>query len=130
MYKLIVSTHEGILYNEDVDYTVIMSKSGEFAILENHVNLITTIKEGFIKLVREKETLFIALNEAALIFHNNVLSVAVLEAFVGKTKERAKELLEEERKNRLNQNRKIDAELEIAERQLKQNIKEAKAGNL
>ena len=130
MYKLMVSTHDGVMYNEELDYVVIGGKEGEFAILENHANLITTMQDGFLKLVRDKEVLFIALNEAAIIFHNNLLSVAALEAFAGNTKQRAFELLVEERNHRLNENRKIDAELEIAERKIKENIKEAKAGNL
>ena len=107
MFKVLVSIHDGILYNEEVDYVVVSSKEGEFAILENHVNLITTVKEGTIKLVRDKDIVFIAINEAAIIFNNNELKVAALEAFVGKTKQRAKELLIEQRKNRLERNRKI-----------------------
>ena len=127
---IIVSTHQGKIYDELTDYIVISSKKGEFAILPNHVAIITTISEGFIKLVRKEGVFFIALVNGALEFHDNVASIIAQEAFIGRTKEKAKEMLLSIRQERLEHNRKVDAELEIAEHQLKEQIKEVKAGNL
>jgi len=129
---VLISTHQGVLYNEYCDYVVIQTKENEYAILANHVPLISTIKEGYIKLVDKKNNfeVYVAVNEGALIFNQNTLSVGAEEAFVGNTKQRAKELLLENRHSRLEHNRTINTELEIAERKLKENIKEAKAGNL
>ena len=33
--KVVVSTHQGILYNEEVQYIVVKNTDGEFAILNN-----------------------------------------------------------------------------------------------
>ena len=128
--QLLISTHQGVLYNEVVDYVVVSSKKGEFAIMKDHVNLITTLEEGFIKLVRGDEKVFVAINDGALMFSNNKLSLICAEASIAKTKERSYELLLEARHERLEQNKKINTELEITERKLKENIKGMKAGNL
>ena len=45
---LIVSTHQGKLFDEICDYVQVKSKSGEFGILPNHVPMITSFEYGFI----------------------------------------------------------------------------------
>jgi len=129
---VLISTHQGVLYDEYCNYVVVSTKESEYAILANHAPLISTIKEGYVKLVDQQNNyqLYVAIYAGALIFEDNLLNIGAQEAFVGNTKERAKELLLETRHNRLEQNRVVNTELELAEQQLRENIKEAKVGNL
>ena len=127
---LLTSTHQGILYDEACDYVVVSAREGEFAIMPGHVAIITTFKEGFLKLVRDNNNYFIALVNAVVEFHDDVLNVIASEAFIGRTKEKAKESLNSLRHERLNKNRKLDTDLEIVERDLRENIKNAKAGEI
>ena len=57
--RLIVSTHQGKLFDEICDYVLVKSKKGEFGILPNHVPTITSLEEGFLKFVRDKKELYL-----------------------------------------------------------------------
>ena len=47
--KIVVSTHQGVVLNNEVDYILVHNEAGEFGILKNHVPVVAVIKEGFIK---------------------------------------------------------------------------------
>lgn len=128
--KLIISTHQGKLFDEICDYVLVKSKKGEFGILPNHVATITSLEEGFLKFVRDKKELYLCVYNAVLEFSNNVLTLLAQEAHVGETMEAARSYLEEVRKDRLEKNRQTEADLATGERELMDNIKKAKAGNL
>lgn len=128
--KLIVSTHQGKLFDEICDYVLVKSKTGEFGVLPNHVPVITSFEYGFIKFVYNKEELFLCLQSALLEFNNNVFTVLAQEAHVGRDMQSAAQYLEEIRKERLEKNRQIETDLATSEHELIQNIKKVKAGNL
>ena len=128
--KLIVSTHQGKLFDEVCDYVLVKSKKGEFGILPNHVPTITSLEEGFLKFVKDKNELYLCIYNSVLEFSNNILTVLAQEAHVGESMESAKGYLEEVRKERLEKNRETEAELTAGEKELLDNIKKAKAGNL
>lgn len=128
--KLVVSTHQGKLFDEICDYVLVKSKAGEFGVLPNHVSLITSFEDGFIKFVRNKEELFMCLVSAVIEFKNNVMTVLAQEGHVGRDMESAAAYLEEIRKERLEKNRVLEADLQSVEKDLIDNIKKAKAGNL
>lgn len=128
--KLIVSTHQGKLFDEVCDYVLVKSKAGEFGILPNHIAVITSFEFGFIKFVRDKEELYLCLHSAIIEFLDNTLTVLAQEAHVGRDMESATSYLEEIRKERLEKNRQIETDLATSERELLENIKKAKAGNL
>lgn len=129
--KIIVSTHQGVMYNEEVDYVVVHSDSdGEFGIMENHVPVVSVMDEGYVKLVRGKDEFYIVLVSGILEFHNNEVSVLVQEAHVGQTKESAMEHLLEIRKERLNKNRKETVDFTQKEKELREHLRNANAGNL
>ena len=128
--KLIVSTHQGKLFEEICDYVHVKSKNGEFGILPNHVALITSFEYGFIKFVYNKKELFLCLQSAVLEFKNNVFTVLAQEAHVGEDMASANKYLEEIRIARLEKNRQIEVDLTFNEKELLENIKKAKAGNL
>ena len=128
--KLVVSTHQGKLFDEVCDYVLVKSKAGEFGILPNHVSLITSFEDGFIKFTRHNDELYMCLISAVIEFKNNVMTVLAQEAHVGRDMQSASNYLEEIRKERLEKNREIEADLQTGERELLENIKKAKAGNL
>ena len=128
--KLVVRTHQGKLFDEICDHIVVKERDGEFAIFPNHVSVITSFEEGFIKFVSNEHTLYLAVCSAVVEFSNNVATVLAQEAHVGETMESAKLFLEEVRKERLEKNRETEAELAAGEKDLLDNIKKAKAGNL
>ena len=63
-------------------------------------------------------------------FSNNVLTVLAQEAHIGETMDAAKNYLDEVRRERLEKNRQIESDLTAGEKELMDNIKKAKAGNL
>ena len=128
--KLIVSTHQGKLFDEVCDYVLVKSKKGEFGILPNHVPTITSLEEGFIKFVKDKNELYLCIYNSVLEFNNNILTVLAQEAHVGESMESAKGYLEEVRKERLEKNRETEIEFTTGEKELLDNIRKAKAGNL
>ena len=128
--KLVVSTHQGKLFDETCDYVLVKCKSGEFGILPNHIPVITSFENGFIKFVYNKEELFVCLISAIIEFKNNLLTVLAQEAHIGKDMESAARYLDENRKERLEKNRQFEADLQTSEKELMDNIKKAKAGNL
>ena len=128
--KLIVSTHQGKLFEEMCDHIVVKGKEGEFAIFPNHVSVITSFEEGFVKFIKEQETLFLCLSSAIIESSNNVASVLSQEAHIGKSMKSASEHLQATRKDRLENNRKLDADLAMNEKELIDNIKKARAGSL
>ena len=128
--KLIVSTHQGKLFEETCDYVLVKCKSGEFGVLPNHVPVITSFEYGFIKFVLNKEELFLCLQSAVLEFSNNVFTVLAQEAHVGRDMQSAAQYLEDIRKERLEKNRQLETDLAMNEHELLENIKKTKAGNL
>lgn len=128
--KLIVSTHQGILYDAEVDYVVVHNSDGEFAILKEHVPVIAVLDEGYVKLVQNNEEHFVAITNGILEFHDNVASVLAQEAHMGKSKEEAKQQLENFRKERLNENRKEQVDFTQKEKELREHLKNSKAGQL
>ena len=57
--KLVVRTHQGKLFDEICDHIVVKEKYGEFAIYPNHVSVITSFEEGFIKFVLNEKVLYL-----------------------------------------------------------------------
>ena len=129
--RIVVSTHQGTLYNDIVDYIVVHStKDGEYGILENHVPVVSIIEEGYVKLVRDKNEFYVAIFSGILEFHNNVATVLVQEAHIGENIEAAKKYLLEARAERLEKNREESTDFTQMEKELRENIKKTQAGNL
>ncbi len=128
--KLIVSTHQGKLYDEELDYVVVKSQESEFAIMKDHIPVVSIIKTGYVKMVREEDIFYIAISNGVLEYKSNVINVIAQEAYIGKDIESAKTNLEKLRKDRLNLNRQESADFTQKESELIDNLKKAKAGNL
>lgn len=128
--KIIVSTHQGNLYNEEVDYVVVRNDDGEFGILKDHIPVMAVINEGYVKLVKGKDEFYIVIISGILEFHDNQVSVLAQEAHIGKDFDSAKLHLDEVRKDRLEQNRKEQVDLTQKEKELRDHLRTTKAGQL
>lgn len=129
--KIVVSTHQGVLYDETIDYVVVHDQDdGEYAIMENHIPVVSVMEEGYLKLVRGSDELFVIIVSGILEFHDNFCTVTVQEAQAGKTLESTKIHLAEIRKERLEKNRKESTDFTEKEKELREHIKRSKAGRL
>ena len=129
--KIVVSTHQGVLYNEEIDYVVVHDQDdGEYAIMENHIPVVSVMEEGYLKLVKGTFELYVLVVSGILEFHDNFCTVTVQEAQAGRTLESTKTHLAEVRKERLERNRKESTDFTEKVKELSENIKKANAGNL
>ena len=129
--RIVVSTHQGNLYNEEVDYVVVHSDSdGEYAVMKDHVPVISVMDTGYIKLVRDKEEFYVVVVSGIFEYHDDLATILVQEAHIGRSAESAKVHLEEIRKERLEKNRQESSDFTQKEQELRENLKKAKAGSL
>ena len=129
--KIVVSTHQGKLYDEEIDYVVIHSDDdGEYAIMKDHVPVVSVMNEGFIKLVRGNDEIYVIVISAILEYNDNNISVIAQEAQAGSTKESTRKHLLELRKERLEKNKQETADLTLKEKELREHIKKSGAGKL
>ena len=125
-----VLTQEGKTYTDEVNYAVVKNQDGELAILKDHVPIILHINEGYVKFVKEKQEVFVVLEQAILEFNHNELTVLALEAQLGPTLERARHAFIEMQKEKLEETRKENVDFSKLENELRENIKKGKASEL
>lgn len=129
--KISVVTPHGELYNEDIDYVVVSSKmNGEFAMMKDHIPIISSIDIGYVKMVRGEKELYTVVINGVVEHNNNIINVIAQEAHVGLSKESALDHLNTVREERIQENKRRNVDFAKAERELKKNVKEAKAGKL
>ena len=129
--KLTVVTPQGELYNEEIDYVVVTSKmNGEFAIMDGHIPIISTIDTGYVKMVKGDQNLFTVIINGVVEHQNDIVNVIAQEAHVGLSQDSAMKHLNEVREQRLAENKRRNVDFVQAERELKENVKKAKAGKL
>ena len=129
--KISVVTPQGEQYKEEVDYVVVTSKmNGEFAIMKNHIPIISTIDTGYVKIVRDEKELYTVVLNGVVEFQNNTCNVIAQEAHVGMNKISAMDHLNTVREERIQENKRRNVDFLLAEKELKKGIKESKAGNL
>lgn len=128
--KIIVSTHQGVLLEEEADYIQICSDSGNFGILQNHVPLVTIINNGYIKYTNSGSEKFAAICGGIFEFRNDIATVLAQEAEMGASEEEAKNSIIAHRNARIEINRRESADFTKKEKELHENIKNANAGNL
>ncbi|MBQ9449036.1 MAG: F0F1 ATP synthase subunit epsilon [Acholeplasmatales bacterium] len=129
--KVVVSTHQGVLYDEEVEYFVVHDQEdGEYAVLKDHVPVISVLEFGYVKLVDGKNEIYISIISGIVEFHDNVATILVQEAQSGSSLESAKRNLEAARKERLERNRQETTDFTQKERELREHIKNSGAGQL
>ncbi|HEY8365392.1 MAG TPA: ATP synthase F1 subunit epsilon [Haloplasmataceae bacterium] len=127
MIKINVVTPRGRLFSEEANILVIRNSEGEQAIMKDHIPVVIAINPGYIRLMRNEETLYVTIVGGYLEFSNNVANIIAQEAEVGKDHENALKHLEELRKQRLEENKKRNIDFTKAERDLREEIKKINA---
>ena len=92
--KLEVIGQQGIKYQETIDYAVILKKEGEFAILDKHIQTLTTLHNEFIKLVQNDLVFYLYIQSGAVVYKDKLLRVFAMSAELTKSKEDAIKLVE------------------------------------
>ena len=129
--KISVVTPHGELYNEDIDYVVVSSKmNGEFAILKDHIPIISSIDTGYVKMIRDEKELYTVIINGVVEHSNNIINVIAQEAHVGLSKDSALDHLNTVREERISENKRRNVDFAKAERELKKSLKEAHAGKV
>lgn len=131
MLSISIITPNGELYKETVQSVVVASDvAGDYGILVNHLPIVSTIKQGYIKLENEQMVYYVVVLDAIVEHHNNQITVIASDAFIGQSKEEAFQNLNDLRKERIEENKKRNVELALAEQELKRQIKQTGAGSL
>ena len=115
---------------QEVDYVVVKYQDGEIAILKDHIPILLSIEEGYIRLQSEAEVLMCYILQGFLEFSNNTLTVAAYDISVSKTLEEAKEALLADKKVREQQAKEENVDFSKLERDLYNYLKASKAGKL
>ena len=93
-FKLDIISPEKTLFSDDVLMVTIPAVEGDMGILKNHINLITFLKPGIIKVqLKDKSSEELYVEEGTVEFSNNILTV--LSSTVFKINELSKELVQE-----------------------------------
>lgn len=129
--KITIVTPHGELHKATIDYAVITSQqNGEYAIMKNHIPIISTIDTGYVKMVTGDEKLYAVIINGVVEHQENIINVIAQEAEVGMSEDDSMAHLQKIRKERLDENKRRNVDFALAERELKKNVKSAKAGNL
>ena len=129
--KIVISTHKGVLYDDEIEYFVIKNEEGEFAILKDHTPVISVISSGYVKINRDKDTdYYYVLINALLEFSNNNATILAQEAINGETLEKARASLERVSTERIEQIKQSSVDYTKLEQDLRKNIRASKAGRI
>lgn len=128
--EIIILTNQGLVAKDQTDFIQVVSDEHNFGILNNHIPLVTVINDGYIKYNHDNEEKYVSLCAAIFEFANNCAKVLAQEAQIGKDLEDAKTKMIEFRKQIIEINRKETMDFSKKEKELRDHIKNAGAGNL
>lgn len=125
-----VLTQQGKSYSDEIDFAIIKNEDGELGILNDHIPIILQIREGYLKLVRDKAENYLVVEQGVVEFKDNVLSILALEAQMGATLDKAKHAFDHMKKEKLEMTKRENIDFFKTEKDLKENIRKSKAGSL
>jgi len=128
--KLEVIVQQGMKYQETIDYAVIMKNTGEFAILDKHIQTLVTLNNEFIKLVYKDLEFYLYVQGGAVVYKHNVLRVYSLNAELSRTKDEAKLLVLRIQKEASEKSKKQHVDYSKLERDLREQITKSGAGHI
>lgn len=128
--KFKVLTQQGKTLSDDIDFAVVKSQDGEVGILDNHIPIVISVKQGHIKLERGQDVTYLVVEQAIVEFRDHELSILALEAQIGKTLEQAKKAFDHMKQEKLELTKKETVDFFKLEKELKENIMKSKAGQI
>ncbi len=130
MLKVSIATPTGEVLTQEIDFFLVRSSLGEYAILEDHIPIVSAVDKGYVKIRTDGKETFIAMIGGLVEQADNLITVVAQEAAVAETLDHANELLAEMHRRAEEENRRMQKEFTISEVDLQKNIKKAKAGEL
>ncbi len=128
--KIKVMVQTETKFSETIDYALIMKKDGQFAILNQHMPLISTINHGYLKLVQGELETFVFISRGAIVFKNNTLSIYAVNAQISHSMEQAKALYDQLTQTLSQQTKKEAVDYSKLEKDLRENIMKSQAGHI
>ncbi|HKL61672.1 MAG TPA: hypothetical protein VJY66_04765 [Acholeplasma sp.] len=128
--KLNVYNYQGLIEQAEIDKIIISSENGEIAILKDHRAIVQTIRHGFFKTIKGEESNYYVCYKATVEFDNNEVSILAIDCQKGKTLAEANKNSEHSYHQKLELVKEESTHNLELERDLRDNIKKARAGNL
>lgn len=116
--------------HQEVIYVVVKYQDGEIAILKDHIPILLSIEEGYIRLQTEADVSICYILQGFLEFSNNTLTIAAYDISTAKTLEEAKQTLLADKKVREQIAKEENVDFSKLERDLYNHLKQAKAGKV
>ncbi len=126
--KCSITTPSGELFQSECEFVLVHRPEGEFAMMEDHIPIISTVSKGFIKVRNNQTETFIALVGGVVEMKDNNVTIIAQSAATAASKEQAEEQLTSLQNNMEEENRRMNKEFAINEVELARNIKKAKGG--
>ncbi len=126
--KCSITTPSGELFQSECEFVLVHRPEGEFAMMEDHIPIISTVSKGFIKVRSNQTETFIALVGGVVEMKDNNVTIIAQSAATAASKEQAEEQLTSLQNNMEEENRRMNKEFAINEVELARNIKKAKGG--
>ncbi len=130
MLKVSIATPLGEVLTQEIDFFLVRSSLGEYAILEDHIPIVSAVDRGYVKVRKDGVETFVAMIGGLVEQADNLITVVAQEAAVAETLDHANELLAEMHRRAEEENKRMQKEFTISEVDLQKNIKKAKAGEL
>ena len=126
MIKINVVTPHGEVVNEETDFLVARTDTGEIGFLENHTPLIARISKGYIRYNNK----YVAINSGVIDVNNNVINIVCQYASAADTIDEAQKDIEDFQNQKLRESKRKMVDFAQAEKELVKNIKKVGASNL
>ena len=126
--KCSITTPSGELFQSECEFVLVHRPEGEFAMMEDHIPIISTVSKGFIKVRSNQTETFIALVGGVVEMKDNSVTIIAQSATTAASKEQAEEQLTTLQNTMEEENRRMNKEFAINEVELARSIKKAKGG--
>lgn len=126
MIKINVVTPHGEVVNEETDFLVARTDTGEMGFLENHTPIIARISKGYIRYNNK----YVAINGGVIDVNSNVINIVCQYANVAKTLEEAQKNIAEFQNQKIKESKRKLVDFAQAEKELVKNIKKVGASNI
>ncbi len=126
-----VVTPQGEVVNQKCTGIMVSGDNGEYAILKDRVPIISTINDGYIKVTTDaKNDLYVAILHGLVEYSNNFITILAQHALAGENLEEIEKLQDEQVKALKEERRKTRVDSTKLEKELRDNIKKSRAGEL
>jgi F-type H+-transporting ATPase subunit epsilon len=123
-----ITTPAKTLVEQECDFVLVHGATGEFAMLEDHIPIISTVAEGFVKFRHQGAETFVAVVGGVVDQKNNQVTIIAQAAAIAASREDAFAELSAINQALLDANRRMEQEFVFSESELKRSIKASKSG--